>query len=509
MSIHGTKTMLHPHPTPPPPLSLLHSPMASKNGVLLPFLLSAIAAVTLSSLSLAAEASPASAAATRRSQEPREAVRAGYYLAADAHLRPLAALDASLYTHLYYYAVAVHPARRTLLLPPDPAAASLLGDFSRAVKAKNAAVKTVLSIGGGGGGAGGGAAAAAGSGSGSDPAFAAMAADPASRAAFIGAAVAVARENGFDGLDVAWRFPASAVEMAEFGFLVAEWRAAVPRGFLLTATVYFSNHVFDAPFAGVDYPSEAVARSLDWVNVMAFGLRPPGAANATAFDAPLYDRASHYSASYGVVSWLDAGVPASKVVMGIPLYGRSWFLRNKANNGVGAPVVAAGPKQRGSNATGAMSYAEVQWLAATATRGSRAVITAYDNASVASYVSVGDVWVAFDGVAVVAEKLAFAARCGLLGYFLWPVNYDEANLTVSRRASQVWTQTKISPEFKNVTGGARQTQAPVQRPPALQSPAPTTAPMSSSSFSRLSWRMLDVRLHLGALLLPLLVCSQI
>jgi len=44
----------------------------------------------------------------------------------------------------------------------------------------------------------------------------------------------------------------------------------------------------------------------------------------------------------------------------------------------------------------------------------------------------GDVWVAFDSAAVVAEKLAFAARRGLLGYFLWPVNYDDANLTVSR-----------------------------------------------------------------------------
>lgn len=406
----------HPHPSP------LHSPMAAKNGLLL---LSTIAAVTLSSLSLAAVASPA----TRRSQESREAVRAGYYLAADAHLRPLAALDASLYTHLYYYAVAVHPARRTLLLRRTRRRRAYWG-FLQGGQAKNAAVKTVLSIGRGGArvvrlrwrGRG-------------RTRVRRHGRRPASRAAFIGAAVKVARENGFDGLDVAWRFPASAVEMAEFGFLVAEWRAAVPRGFLLTATVYFSNHVFDAPFAGVDYPSETVARSLDWVNVMAFGLRPPGAANAnaTAFDAPLYDRASHYSASYGVVSWLDAGVPASKVVMGIPLYGRSWFLRNKANNGVGAPVVAAGPKQRGSNATGAMSYAEVQWLAATATRGSRAVITAYDNASVASYVSVGDVWVAFDGVAVVAEKLAFAARCGLLGYFLWPVNYDDANLTVSRR----------------------------------------------------------------------------
>uniref|UniRef100_J3LX40 GH18 domain-containing protein n=2 Tax=Oryza brachyantha TaxID=4533 RepID=J3LX40_ORYBR len=123
--------------------------------------------------------------------------------------------------------------------------------------------------------------------------------------------------------------------------------------------------------------------------------------------------------------------------------------------------------------------------------------------SVASYVSVGDVWVAFDGVAVVAEKLAFAARCGLRGYFLWPVNYDDANLTVSRRASQVWTQSKLaSSEFKNVTGGARQTQAPVQLPPALQSPAPT-APTSPSATSRLSWTtlVLLVHIHLGALIL--------
>ncbi|KAG8063969.1 hypothetical protein GUJ93_ZPchr0004g39732 [Zizania palustris] len=323
-----------------------------------------VVAVTLSSLSLAVAAS-------------LEAVRAGYYLAADARLRrPLAELDASLYTHLYYYALAVHPARRTLLLAGGAGAVRLLATFSRTVKAKNRGVKTVLSVGTAGGGAGGRGGVRLWT-----PRFAAMAADPASRP----------------------RFPASAVEMAEFGFLVGRVaRRGAPRvpahgdGLLLQPRVR-------SAVRRVDYPSDSVARNLDWVNVMAFGLRP-ASANVTAFDAPLYDRASHYSASYGVVSWLDAGVPASKVVMGLPLYGRSWFLRNKANNG---------------------------WLAAT--RTSSAVITAYDNASVATYVSAGDVWVAFDGVAVVAEKLAFAAHCGLLGYFLWPVNYDDANLTVSRR----------------------------------------------------------------------------
>ena len=383
----------------------------------------AIAMAAVVSLSLAAPSAPAPGSTAT--------VRAGFYLAAAARLSPLDALDASLYTHLYYSALAVHPTTRKLALPADPDQAGLLAAFSPALKSRNRALRTLLSV---GAGAGAGVAGIAGAGSQTDPSFATMAADPASRAAFFAAAVALARGSGFDGLDVAWRFPASAVEMADFGFLVCEWRAAAPPRFLLTATVYFSSHVFDAPQPGVDYPSEAVARCLDWVNVVAFGLRARGA-GATAFDAPLYDRASHFSASYGVVSWIDAGVPAGKLVMGLPLYGRSWFLRNKANRCVGAPVVAAGPKQRGSNATGVMSYAEVQKLAAAGGGGGGprcAVTTTYDNASVASYLSVGDVWVAFDGAAVVAEKLAFAARRGLLGYFLWPVNYDDANLTVSR-----------------------------------------------------------------------------
>lgn len=380
------------------------------------FLVSIAAALSLS-LSLFAAATATTTA-----------VRAGYYLAADARLLPLPSLDASLYTHLVYSALAVDPATHAPAVPADPDQARLLAAFSWQLKARNPALRTLLSVG----------AAAWSSASApapqTDPALAAAAADSSSRASFASAAVALAAAHGFDGLDLAWRLPASAAEMAALGFLLADLRAAAPRGFLLTAAVYFSDHVF----AGVDYPAEAMARCLDWAHVVAFGLGPPpvnaNAVNATtAFDAPLYDRASHFSASYGVVSWADAGLPAAKLVMGLPLYGRSWVLRNRAHDGVGAPVVAAGPRQRGgSNATGVMSYAEVQRLAAAG--GRKAVtVTSYDNASVASYLSVGGVWVAFDGAAVVDEKVAFAARRGLLGYFLWPVNYDDANFTVSRR----------------------------------------------------------------------------
>ncbi|CAL5034666.1 unnamed protein product [Urochloa decumbens] len=455
----------------------------------------AILAIAMVSLSLAVPDPPPPDAGATTAPPPTTTVRAGFYLAAAARLRPLAALDASHYTHLYYSSLPVHPTTHKLLLPADPDQASLLAAFSPALKSKNRNLRTLLSV---------GAAAGVASGSQTDPAFAAMAADPASRASLGASAVALAVDAGFDGLDVAWRFPASAVEMADLGFLLAEWRAAAPPGFLLTATAYFSSHVFSAGGGGgVDYPSETLARCLDWVNVAAFGLASGAAAKTTAFDAPLYDAATHFSASYGVVSWVDAGVPPAKVAMGVPLYGRSWFLRNKANAGVGAPAVAAGPKQRGSNATGVMSYAEVQRLAGAGGGDGRQRAAAYDSAFVASYLSVGDVWVAFDGAAVVAEKLAFAARRGLRGYFLWPVNYDDANLTLSRTASEVWMQNEMPSNSKNGTE-SQQMQGAVRLPPALQSPAgtpgPVVAPMSGSGLW-LPWMKLDAFLHLGMLIL--------
>ena len=51
-------------------------------------------------------------------------------------------------------------------------------------------------------------------------AFAAMAADPPSCAAFVAEAVALARDSGFHGLHVACQFPACAVDIANFAFLI-------------------------------------------------------------------------------------------------------------------------------------------------------------------------------------------------------------------------------------------------------------------------------------------------
>jgi chitinase len=41
---------------------------------------------------------------------------------------------------------------------------------------------------------------------------------------------------------------------------------------------------------------------------------------------------------------------------------------------------------------------------------------------------VGDVWVAFDGAVIVADKLAFTRAPRLLP-LIWPMNYDNTNVT--------------------------------------------------------------------------------
>ncbi|KAH9302328.1 hypothetical protein KI387_013911, partial [Taxus chinensis] len=95
----------------------------------------------------------------------------------------------------------------------------------------------------------------------------------------------------------------------------------------------------------------AFADNLYWINVTCFDYHGAWDTPYTGAHATLYDVTSHLSRNYGIGSWLDSGIPSNKVVMGIPMYGRSWILKNKNNGQIGAPVVVAGPRHRLSNET--------------------------------------------------------------------------------------------------------------------------------------------------------------
>uniref|UniRef100_A0A0D9XRX8 GH18 domain-containing protein n=1 Tax=Leersia perrieri TaxID=77586 RepID=A0A0D9XRX8_9ORYZ len=359
-----------------------------------------------------------------------EGVRAGYWLPSASHYSPLSSINTSLYSHLYYSSLSIDETRSAVALPSGEES-SILSDFSNSVKSSgNFAIKTFLSIG-----------------TNeykedvSNAAFSRMAGDRNLRKVFINSSIELARANGFDGLDLSWRFPATQMDMENLGDLLAEWRAAIMEEsgktssdpLLLTATVYFSNHLFDMPDSNLNYPIDDMSNNLDWVNILTFGMHKNS--NITIADAPLYDKDSHFSASYGVTSWLDAGLPPCKLVMGIPLFGKSWFLRNKDKNGLGAPTAAAGTKQRKSNQTGVIAYAEIEEYLK-----SQSVSVTHDNQSVADYFYSGDLWVSFDSALVVQDKIEFVVKSQLLGYFLWTISFDDSNCTLSKQASLSWNQ---------------------------------------------------------------------
>ncbi|GLJ54266.1 hypothetical protein SUGI_1164150 [Cryptomeria japonica] len=241
-------------------------------------------------------------------------VQAAYWPSSTASFMPPASINASLYSHIYYAFAEMND--QTFQLEEQ----LMMGEFTTTVQQKNPCVNTLISIGGGGS---------------NSTAFALMATNPIRRVVFIKSAIALARRHAFYGLDLDWEFPGNSTEMENLGESFSEWRQAIDSEsrssgrppLLLSAAVYFAQRFF---LWGEHrrYPSASIAENLDWVNVMAFDYHGSRDTSATGAPAALYDRSSNVSTSYGISIWVDSGLPPRKVVMGMPLYGRSWVLKS-------------------------------------------------------------------------------------------------------------------------------------------------------------------------------------
>ncbi|KAJ4846783.1 hypothetical protein Tsubulata_014096 [Turnera subulata] len=330
---------------------------------------------------------------------------------------PPSAIDTTLFTHIYYAFLV--PSSVTYKFEPSDSTSTLLKNFTTTLHGRNPPAKTLFSIGGGGEG---------------PLLFARIASHKESRKIFITSAIEIARKYGFDGLDLDWEFPQNPKDMANLAKLFQEWRNAIEKEakstgrspLLLTAAVYFSaDFRWDEVYR--KYPVKSINKNLDWINPMCYDYHGSWNKTVTGAHAALYDPKSNLSTSYGLVSWIRAGVPGSMLVMGLPLYGKTWTLKDPKMNWVGAPAIGLGPGE-----DGILTFSQIEKF-----NKENGATVVYDEETVSIYSYVGSIWIGYDDARSTAVKVGFGRALGLRGYFFWALSFD-SEWKISRQGKREW-----------------------------------------------------------------------
>lgn len=178
-----------------------------------------------------------------------------------------------------------------------------------------------------------------------------------SRQRFARSAIAFMKQNDFDGIDLDWEYP-SADEASSFTALLAELRRQLDatgdgdgKRYLLTiAAPAGPNHYADLELG-------LIHQHVDWINLMTYAFHGTWSA-ITNFNAPLFSSSSDpssiiqrlaYNTDAAVLAYLAAGVPAAKLVVGVPFYGSGWKGVPDTNHGLyqHATGIPAGTRSAG------------------------------------------------------------------------------------------------------------------------------------------------------------------
>ncbi|HEX2977633.1 MAG TPA: glycosyl hydrolase family 18 protein [Candidatus Babeliales bacterium] len=169
--------------------------------------------------------------------------------------------------------------------------------------------------------------------------FSKMAANPQARANFVSQCIAMCDQYSFDGVDIDWEYPNFAEhsgrqeDTQNFTQLLKELyqaaKAHSPQLLVTIAAPAGPNHYQDIEV-------NKIHNYLDWINVMCYDFAGSWDTK-TGHHAPLYQPLQgepKFNASDAVQYYVSQGVPSEKVVLGIPLYGRSYANVNSTTDGL-------------------------------------------------------------------------------------------------------------------------------------------------------------------------------
>ena len=239
--------------------------------------------------------------------------------------------------------------------------------------------------------------------------FSQPAATAESREAFVAEVLQVMEQHGFRGVDIDWEYPGSSAagiqsspnDRHNYTLLLQTLRKGLDNlsaadGVQRKLCVALSG----SPEMTASIECEAVGQIVDQVNLMTYDLQQPDVASHHTALYASYPGA--ISASACVQAYLDAGIPAEKLMLGVAFYGHRWTTKNKE------------PLYQPATEKDTPSYGAIAKLIRKTPDAVR-----FDEVAQASYFLYKKTFISYDDERSITQKRHFAQEHHLMGLFAW------------------------------------------------------------------------------------------
>ncbi|XP_059487163.1 acidic mammalian chitinase-like [Neocloeon triangulifer] len=321
-------------------------------------------------------------------------------------------IDPNLCTHVVYAFVGANSDATVRVMDPwleleENWGLGLFRQFNE-LKLKNPSLKTLVAIGGWNEGS---------------EIFSNLVGDSSMRASFVNNLYNFVKNYGFDGLDLDWEYPAQRGGRPEdkqnFVYWIRELRSKfAPEGLLLTAAVHAA-----ISSVGTSYDIQELANNLDYINMMSYDYHGSWE-QITGINSPLYpsfvDTDYTLNINASIQYWLNNGCPSTKLLLGIPTFGRTYTLSNPNSPGLGAQAYGPGLPGPYSQESGFLGYNEIcelQWpgLWSINWAAQQKVPFAFK----------GSLWVGYENMDSVKIKADYVKQYNLGGALVWGLETDD------------------------------------------------------------------------------------
>jgi chitinase len=285
-------------------------------------------------------------------------------------------------------------------------------------------------------------------------AFSDMALTSQSRAIFISSVAEFVRLHQLDGLDIDWEYPGMAGATTHFRaedkqnytLLLKELRSRFDK---LEKKLHRPLYVTVATGANSDFLDHTemnkVVKYVDTVNLMAYDYYEPDSDAITGNHAPLYTDPADpkkSSADESVEEYEKAGVPAAKIVLGVPFYGHVWGQVPATNHGLFQPgkEIPNGYADYGSGPLALVNDGFIRY---------------WDTAAAVPYLYNVEkqIWVSYDDSESLILKSRYVLDHKLRGIMFW--NYESDPTGTLLNAVNVGLNKSAAPQTINPQGGTK------------------------------------------------------